>query len=128
LLEKEKKNMFFEFDVKEILKANIKERYEAYKLAKETGFMTLNEIRIAENMEFIEGMDVINVGLSAVLYDTNSHKYFTPNTNSTTDLNTQKLIEDKETDTDLNTQKLIEEKETDTDLEEIGNSGESERG
>jgi hypothetical protein len=38
------------------------------------------------------------------------------------------LIEDKETDTDLNTQKLIEEKETDTDLEEIGNSGESERG
>lgn len=113
LLEKEKKNMFFEFDVKEILKANIKERYEAYKLAKETGFMTLNEIRIAENMEFIEGMDVINVGLSAVLYDTNSHKYFTPNTNSTTDLNNQKLIEDKETD---------------TDLEEIGNSGESERG
>lgn len=113
LLEKEKKNMFFEFDVKEILKANIKERYEAYKLAKETGFMTLNEIRIAENMEFIEGMDVINVGLSAVLYDTNSHKYFTPNTNSTTDLNNQKLIE---------------EKETDTDLEEIGNSGESERG
>jgi HK97 family phage portal protein len=105
LLEKEKKNMFFEFDVKEILKANIKERYEAYKLAKETGFMTLNEIRIAENMEFIEGMDVINVGLSAVLYDTNSHKYFTPNTNSTTDLNTQKLIEDKETDTDLNNQK-----------------------
>lgn len=99
LLEREKKNLFFEFDVKEILKANIKERYEAYKLAKETGFMTLNEIRRAENMEFVEGMDVINVGLGAVLYDTNVHKYFTPNTNSTTDLNTQELIEDKEIDT-----------------------------
>ena len=99
LLEREKKNLFFEFDVKEILKANIKERYEAYKLAKETGFMTLNEIRRAENMEFVEGMDVINVGLGAVLYDTNVHKYFTPNTNSTTDLNTTKLIEDKEVDT-----------------------------
>lgn len=99
LLEKEKKNLFFEFDVKEILKANLKERYEAYKLAKETGFMTLNEIRRAENMEFVEGMDVVNVGLGAVLYDINSHKYFTPNTNSTTDLNTQKLIEDKEIDT-----------------------------
>lgn len=98
LLEKEKKHLFFEFDVKEILKANLKERYEAYKLAKETGFMTLNEIRRAENMEYIEGMDVVNVGLGAVLYDTNNHTYFTPNNNSTTDLNIQKLIKDKELD------------------------------
>ena len=45
LLEKEKNKYFFEFDVKEILRANIKERYDAYKLAKETGFMTLNDIR-----------------------------------------------------------------------------------
>ena len=56
LLEKEKKNYFFEFDVKEIVKANIKERYEAYKLAKESSFMTINEIRKAENMEYIEGL------------------------------------------------------------------------
>ena len=80
LLEKEKKNHFFEFDVKEIIKANIKDRYESYKLAKETGFMTLNEIRRAENMEYVEGLDVVNVGLGAVLYDTNTHKYYTPNT------------------------------------------------
>lgn len=83
LLEREKKNLFFEFDVKEILKANVKERYEAYKIAKETGFMTLNEIRESENMERIEGLDVINVGLSAVLYDTATHTYYTPNTNQT---------------------------------------------
>lgn len=81
LLEREKKTYFFQFDVKEIIKSNIKERYEAYKLAKESGFMTLNEIRKAENMEYIEGLDVINVGLSAVLYDINTHKYYTPNTN-----------------------------------------------
>lgn len=85
LLESEKKNHFFELDVKEILRVNIKERYEAYKLAKETGFMTINEIRRAENMENIEGMDVINVGLAAVLYDTNTHKYYTPNTDALTD-------------------------------------------
>ena len=28
-------------------------------------------------------MDVINVGLSAVLYDTETHTYYTPNTGST---------------------------------------------
>lgn len=82
LLENEKKNHFFEFDVKEIIRASLKERYEAYKLAKDTGFMTLNEIRRAENMEYVEGLDVINVGLSAVLYDVNSHVYYTPNTNT----------------------------------------------
>lgn len=85
LLEKEKKNFFFELDVKEIIRVNIKERYEAYKLAKETGFMTINEIRRAENMEHIEGMDVINVGLAAVLYDTNTHKYYVPNKDAVTD-------------------------------------------
>ena len=99
LLEKEKKNLFFEFDVKEIIKANIKERYEAYKLAKESSFMTINEIRKAENMEYIEGLDVVNVGLGAVLYDTNTHQYYTPNTNVMSQAKMEKVIEDKEIDT-----------------------------
>lgn len=86
LLEREKKNYFFEFDVKEIIRVNIRERYEAYKLAKETGFMTLNEIRRAENMEWIEGLDVVNVGLGSVLYDTNKHIYYTPNTDTVGDI------------------------------------------
>lgn len=110
LLEKEKKNYFFEFDVKEIVKANIKERYEAYKLAKESSFMTINEIRKAENMEYIEGLDVVNVGLGAVLYDINTHQYYTPNTNSTSDMTNEKI------------QNLIEAKEVDTAFEESGNS------
>lgn len=99
LLEKEKKNMYFEFDVKEILKATPKERYEVYKLAKETGIMTINEMRKAENMNYIEGLDVVNVGLGAVLYDTNTHQFYTPNTDTTTQANIQKVIEDKEIDT-----------------------------
>lgn len=86
LLEKEKKNYFFEFDTKEIVKANLQERYNAYKTAKETGFLTLNEIRKAENLNYIEGLDVINVGLSAVLYDTDTHTYFTPNTGQQADI------------------------------------------
>lgn len=101
LLEKEKKNHFFEFDVKEIIRANLKERYEAYKLAKETGFMTLNEIRRAENLDDIEGLDVINVGLGAVLYSATTHTYFTPNTDSTTDLGIEKVLQDKVLDTEF---------------------------
>lgn len=93
LLEKEKKNHFFEFDIKEIIRASLKERYESYKMAKETGFMTLNEIRRAENLNYIEGLDVVNVGLGAVLYDTNTHTYYTPNTNTTTDLETEDMLE-----------------------------------
>lgn len=81
LLEKEKRNHFFEFDVKEVIKANTRERYEAYQIAKNTGFMTINEIRESENMEIIEGLNVINVGLSSVLYDVDKHIYYTPNTN-----------------------------------------------
>lgn len=114
LLEKEKKNYFFEFDVKEIIRANLKERYESYKLAKETGFLTLNEIRRAENLNDIDGLDVINVGLGAVLYSATTHTYFTPNTDSTTDLN----------QTDQNIQHVIEDKEIDTAFEQSGNSSE----
>lgn len=80
LLEKEKKNFFFEFDTKEIVKASIKERFDAYKVAKDTGLMTINELRRMENLNYVEGMDVINVGLGAVLYDINSGTYYTPNT------------------------------------------------
>lgn len=114
LLEKEKKNYFFEFDVKEIIRANIEERFNAYKTAKETGFMTLNEIRRMENMDYVEGLDVVNVGLGAVLYDTKTHKYYTPNTDTTTDLNAE----------EQNIQKVIEDKEIDTEFEQSGNSSE----
>ena len=51
LLENEKKkDFFFEIDVKEIIKATIKERFEAYKMAKETGLMSINELRSWESM------------------------------------------------------------------------------
>lgn len=85
LLENEKKNMFFGFDVKEILRANIKERYEAYGKALKDGWKTVNEIRKEDNMNDIDGMDVLTLGLGAVLYDTKTGTYYTPNTNKTTD-------------------------------------------
>ena len=83
LLEKEKGKYFFEFDVKEIIKASIKERYEVYRMSKECQMTTINERRRMENMNEIEGGDVIDLGLGAVLYDVKTQTYYTPNTNTT---------------------------------------------
>ena len=103
LLEKEKGKYFFEFDVKEIIRASIKERYEVYRLGKECQINTINERRRMENLNEIEGGDVIDFGLGAVLYDVNKKVFFTPNTNSVTDVNTIKdesiIDEDNGTET-----------------------------
>lgn len=80
LLEKEKKNFFFEFDTKEIVKASIKERFDAYKVAKDTGLMTINELRRMENLNYIDGLNVLDFGLGSVMYNTEKHEYFIPNT------------------------------------------------
>lgn len=86
LLEKEKGKYFFEVDVKEIIRANLKERYESYRIAKECGFMTKNEMRQSENMNKLDGLDVVDLGLGAALYDVNTHTYYTPNIDATTNL------------------------------------------
>ena len=128
LLEKEKKNHFFEFDVKEIVRVSIKERYEAYKLAKETGFMTLNEIRRRENMPFIEGLDVVNVGLGAVLYDTNKHVYYTPNTDTIGDIGdggSEEQTEEKKQEELKKTQDMLLGHELAKEFDESGNSSDA---
>lgn len=129
LLEKEKKNHFWEFDVKEIIRASLTERYQAYKLAKETGFMTLNEIRRSENMEYIEGLDVINVGLGAVLYDTNRHVYYTPNTDTIGAIDdnsepTPEEQEEKEAE-EKKTEDMLIDHELAKEFDESGNSADA---
>ncbi len=126
LLEKEKNKMFFEFDVKEILKANPKEQAEIYKLYKEIGMLTINELRRMDNRNMIEGMDVLNVGLGAVLYDANTHQFYTPNTDTTaniTDTPDPENIEGEATDEAI--QKVLLDKELDTEFEESGNSSDA---
>jgi len=99
LLENEKrKDYFFEIDVKEIIKATIKERFEAYKMAKDTGFMTLNEIRSWESMNSIEGLDIIALSLGDVLYNTNELTYYTPNMAVTTDLRGDTTVQQPDED------------------------------
>ena len=124
LLEKEKKNHFFEFDVKEIIRTSLKDRYESYKLAKETGFMTLNEIRRAENMEWIEGLDVVNVGLGAVLYDVNKHVYYTPNTDTIGALEDPQT-EEQAQEEEQKTQDMLIGHELAKEFDESGNSADA---
>lgn len=87
LLEKEKESFYFEFDTREISRGNIKERYEAYKVASETGWISKNEIRYLEDYDSIDGLDVITLNLANVVFDTNTGKYYTPNTNAIVDMN-----------------------------------------
>lgn len=89
LLESEKESFYFEFDTREVTRGNIKERYEAYKVASETGWISKNEIRYLEDYDSIEGLDVITLNLANVVFDINSGKYYTPNTNALVDMNGQ---------------------------------------
>lgn len=83
LLEKEKGTYYWAADTKELLRASIKERYDAYKIAKETGWLSLNEIRYFEDMEDIPGLDVIAMSLGSVLLNTKTGDWYVPNTGET---------------------------------------------
>lgn len=98
LLESEKKKYYFAFDSREIIKASLKERYEVYQLAKQCGLMTINEMRKAENMNTIEGMDILNLGLDSVLYNTQTGEIYTPNTDSTKTAQSGNQLESPATD------------------------------
>ncbi len=86
LLEKEKKSFYFAPDTKELYKGSLKERYDAYKIAIESGFKTRNEIRYMEDDDALEGLDVINLGLGDVLLDTKTGKIYVPNTDQTVNM------------------------------------------
>lgn len=86
LLESEKSSYYFAFDTKKITRGSLQERYEAYKIASDTGWMTKNEIRYAEDYDSIDGLDVISMNLGDVLYDVKTKKYFTPNTGEITNI------------------------------------------
>lgn len=79
LLEKEKGIFYWAFDTKELLKGDMKERFEAYRTALEANFMQIDEIRYAEDLEPL-GLTWIKLGLQDVLYDPKTKMIYTPNT------------------------------------------------
>ena len=81
LVEIEKCSFYFSFDTKEMLKGDIKERFEAYKIAIESNFMQIDEIRYMEDLPAI-GINWIKLGLDSVLYNPVTGEIYTPNTDS----------------------------------------------
>ncbi len=83
LLEDEKKTHFFKFETKDLIRGSLKDRYEAYKIASETGWITKNEIRESEDKDPVEGLDIISMNLADVVYNVKTKSFYTPNTGDT---------------------------------------------
>lgn len=80
LLESEKGSLFFDFDVSELTRADIKTRYEAYAIGYKNRFLQISEIRQMENLPDID-IPFFMMGLNDVLYDPESGDIFIPNMN-----------------------------------------------
>ncbi len=89
LLEREKSSFYFAFDTKELLKGDIKERFEAYKIAIEANFMSVDEVRYMEDLPAL-GIDWIKLGLDSVLYNPKTKEIYTPNTDKTNSISDTK--------------------------------------
>ena len=79
LLEKEKNDMYFDYDMSSLLKGDIKSRYETYKTALDAGFLSVDEVRRKENEQPI-GLPFVKLNLADVLYDPKSKTVYAINT------------------------------------------------
>lgn len=80
LTEDEKSSLFFAFDTTDLMKSDIEQRFKAYEIACNNGFMQIDEVRKNEKLPAL-GLDFIKLGLQDVLYFKDSNKVYTPNTN-----------------------------------------------
>ncbi|NFH69050.1 phage portal protein [Clostridium botulinum] len=84
LLEDEKKQgYFFKLDVNELTRADIDTRFLAYKTSLDAGIESVNEIRMKENLEPVEGMDIHKMTIGQALYNSKNGTWFIPNTGVT---------------------------------------------
>ena len=115
LLEKEKKSYYFAADYTELIRCTIKERFEAYQIAIQSGFKTRNEVRYLEGDDALDGLDMINIGLGDVLFDPKTKQIYTPNTNKMVkmdDINQEiEQIETKQNEKNKNKQQTNKEAE-----------------
>ena len=79
LLETEKKDHFFAADIKELVKGDLKARFDAYSTALKAGFMQTDEIRERENMPSLD-IPYVKMGLQDALYNPETGAVFTLNT------------------------------------------------
>lgn len=96
LLETEKAAYYFDFDLTEFSKANMRDRWEAWAVAKDKGLVQVDEFRAAENMAPL-GMDYVNMGLNDVLFDVAKKQLIIPNMGTVIDLETMDVLSNQNT-------------------------------
>lgn len=94
LLLRSETDLYFKVDTDELIRGDIKERFEAYQIALDRGFMQMDEVRQKENMNPL-GLDFIKLGLQDVLYDPKTQEIYTPNTNKTSKISVEQGGGDK---------------------------------
>lgn len=92
LLEKEKGVFYWAFDTKELLKGDMKTRFDAYQTALESNFMQIDEVRFLEDLPAL-GLNWIKLGLQDVLYDPETKILYTPNTGKADAMEAKQLKE-----------------------------------
>ena len=94
LLEIEKEQgYFFAFDLSELLKSSMEERYKAYSEGIQKGFLQINEVRQLEKLPRLEGLDgMIKLNLADVLYSPSDGTVFTPNTGSANNIKNPVMV------------------------------------
>lgn len=80
LLEIEKPTMYFAFDLSELDKADILQRYQAYEIGLRNNILQLDEVRYKEDLAPL-GLNFVQLGLDSVLLDPATGYIYTPNTN-----------------------------------------------
>ena len=82
MLESEKGKKYFSFDMNELLRGDMKTRFEAYRTAIQGGFMTRDEVRYREDLPEL-GFNLICLNLGDVYYNPETDEIYTPNTGET---------------------------------------------
>ena len=86
LLENEKGTYYFSLDMNDLQKADMLTRFNAYKTALDSNWISADEIRQREDLSPI-GIDFVNMNLANVFYYPKDKKVYTPNTGILRDLN-----------------------------------------
>lgn len=86
LLEDEKGTYYFSLDMNDLQKADMLTRFNAYKTALDSNWISADEIRQREDLSPM-GIDFVSMNLANVFYYPKDKKVYTPNTGILSDLN-----------------------------------------
>ena len=96
LLEREQGKYYFAFDTKELLKGNLKERFEAYQIAIKNNIMSMDEVRDLENMPRLNlGFYKFNIADAMYIRDDEKDINMLLNVNTNTVMDINRVVKTK---------------------------------